>query len=79
LAAALLAGFLAGILVLLARVLVLVGHRDLPLLNVAPVLNATENDNPQARPWFRENPGSAVIVAWRRLVTIVASGTGGKN
>jgi hypothetical protein len=73
--AGLLAGLLARVLVLLARVLVLVGHRDLPLLNATFWLNVTEVDNPQPRIWFREKSRSIGIIAWRRLVATVADGT----
>jgi hypothetical protein len=55
--AGLLTGLLARVLVLLARVLVLVGHRDLPLLNVTSWLNVTEDNNPQARAWFQRVVG----------------------
>jgi hypothetical protein len=74
-AALLLAGFLTRVLVLLARVLVLVGHRDLPLLNATSWLNVAEYNNPRLRDWFPGTSGSAGIIAWRRLVATVAAGT----
>jgi hypothetical protein len=75
LAAALLAGLLTRVLVLLPRVLVLVGHRDLPSVNVTSWLNATAENNSQVRIWFQGKPGFAGIIAWRWLVATVADGT----
>jgi hypothetical protein len=57
LTAALLAGLLVRVLVLLARIWVLVRHRRSPLLNVV-------RDNRKARHWFQGALGSAVIIAW---------------
>jgi hypothetical protein len=67
-AALLLTGTLAGVLVLLARLLILVRHRFLPWLNLARV---------NSRLWssFHEKSGSGLVIERRRLVAIVAAGT----
>jgi hypothetical protein len=74
-AALLLAGFLTRVLVLLARVLVLVGHRDLPLLNATSWLNVAERNNPRLRDWF---PGD---LRFRRdhCVATACHDCGGRN
>jgi hypothetical protein len=54
--ALLLAGLLARVLVLLARILVLVRHSGSPWLNVTP-------NNQEAGIWFQGNSGSAGIIA----------------
>jgi hypothetical protein len=68
---ALLAGLLTRVLILLARVLVLVGHRRSPWLNVT-------RDNQKPRSWFHGIFGSDAIIAWRRFVATVALEPGRK-
>jgi hypothetical protein len=58
-AALLLAGLLTRVLILLARILVLVGHRDLPFA----LLGIQREDNSNPCNWFPGNSGSGAIIS----------------
>jgi hypothetical protein len=68
-AALLLAGLLTRVLILLARILVLVGHSGSPYLRCSECNGKT---TAKARTWFPKNFGSRAIIAWRRFVPTVA-------
>ena len=68
-AALLLAGLLTRVLILLARILVLVGHSGSPFLRCGKHNGET---TAKAQVWFPENFGSRAIIAWRRFVASVA-------
>jgi hypothetical protein len=68
-AALLLAGLLTRVLILLARILVLIGHSGSPCLRCWECNGKT---TAKARIWFPKNFGSRAIIAWRRFVASVA-------
>jgi hypothetical protein len=68
-AALLLAGLLTGILVLLARILILVAHSEFSFASCAA------RTNPHERIWLLGNRGSDGDIAWRWRVVSLAGGT----
>jgi hypothetical protein len=68
-AALLLAGLLTRVLILLARILVLIGHSGSPYLRCS---ECNGKITAKARIWFPKNLGSGAIIAWRRFVLSVA-------
>jgi hypothetical protein len=68
-AALLLAGLLTRVLILLARILVLVGHSGSPYLRCS---KCNARTTVKARLWFPKNFGSRAIIAWRGFVSSAA-------
>jgi hypothetical protein len=67
-AALLLAGLLTRVLILLARLLVRIGHSESPFA----LLGIQRRDNGQGQIWFPKTSGSSTIIEWQRFVATVA-------